>query len=140
MICFIMENVFYMDLTDLFPSQLYLNREKIEALQDQINPFVLENISPISIRKFGNKIVFLDGHTRAFLAFENGLSKVPVYWETEEYDWELYEICIQWCQEEKILHISELKNKILDKESFEKLWIGKCHAKSEELEKERTKI
>ncbi|MHA1672576.1 MAG: hypothetical protein ACTSYI_03025 [Promethearchaeota archaeon] len=134
-----MENVFYMDLTDMFPSQLFLNREKIKAIQDQINPFVLENIPPISIRKFGNKIVFLDGHTRAFLAHENGLSKVPVYWETEEYDWELYEICIQWCQEEKILHISELKNKILEKKSFEKLWIGKCNVKSEELEKERKK-
>ena len=44
-----MENVFYMDLADLFPSQLYLNREKINVLQDQINPFVLENIPPISI-------------------------------------------------------------------------------------------
>jgi len=135
-----MENVFYMDLADLFPSQLYLNSEKIKVLQNQINPFVLENIPPISIRKFGKKIVFLDGHTRAFLAFENGLSKVPVYWETEEYEWELYEICIRWCQQAKILHVSELKNKILDKESFEKLWIGKCKAKSDELEKERTKL
>ncbi|MHA1610914.1 MAG: hypothetical protein ACTSYU_02580 [Promethearchaeota archaeon] len=128
-----------MALTDLIPSQLYLNREKIKALQDQINPFVLENIPPISIRKFGKNTVFLDGHTRAFLAYENGLQKVPVYWETEEYDWEMYEICIKWCQDGKIFHISDLKDQILDNHTFENLWIGKCQALRDELEKARAK-
>ena len=126
-----------MDLADLIPSQLYLNREKIKALRDQIRPFVRENIPPISIRKFGKHIVFLDGHTRAFLAHENELQQVPVYWETEEYDWEMYEICIKWCRDGNIFHVSDLKDHILDNEAYETLWIGKCRAFSEKLEKLR---
>ena len=132
-----MENVFYMNLDELFPSQLFLNREKIEFFNKHINPFVLDKIPPISIRKFGNKTVFLDGHTRAFLAYEHGLTQVPVYWEPEEYDWELYEICIQWCLENHIHHISDLKTRILERGSFEKMWIGKCQAQEKELEKIR---
>ncbi|UYP47510.1 hypothetical protein NEF87_003795 [Candidatus Lokiarchaeum ossiferum] len=123
-----------MDLADLTPSQLFLNQDKIKTLENQINPFALENIPPISIRKFGEKTVFLDGHTRAFLASKNGLKKVPVYWETEEYDWKMYEICIQWCQDEKIFHVEDLKHKIVDTETYEKCWIGKCQALSRQLE------
>lgn len=132
-----MENVFYMNLDELFPSQLFLNREKIEYFGKNINPFVLDKIPPISIRKFGDKTVFLDGHTRAFLAYEHGLQKVPVYWEPEEYDWELYEICIQWCIDNKIMHISDLKDRILEKATFEKRWIGKCQDLGIELERKR---
>ena len=132
-----MDKAFYMDLTDLLPSQLFLNQDKIKSLEKQINPFILENIPPISVRKFGDKIVFLDGHTRAFLAHKNGLKEVPVYWETEEYDWELYEICIQWCQNEGIFHVAELEHKIVDTITYEKCWIGKCQSLSLELEEQR---
>lgn len=126
--------VFYMNLDDLVPSQLYLNEEKIRSLQEKISPFTLENIPPISIRKFNDKIVFLDGHTRAYLAYKNRLTQIPVYWETEEYDWELYEICINWCVEKKILHIKDLHQRIVDKATYEKVWIDRCQNLHNEIE------
>lgn len=117
---------FYMDIEKLIPSQMYLNINKIKALEEQINPFVIENIPPISIRKFGQELVFLDGHSRAYLAYKHGLKQVPVYWEPEEYNWEAYEQCIQWCKNAGIYHVSDLKDRFLDDKDYQELWIDRC--------------
>jgi len=132
-----MEEFFYMSLDDLFPSQLYLNEDKIQSVKAQIDPFILEKIPPISIKKFGSRVVFLDGHTRAFLAYCHGLTHVPVYWETEEYDWQAYDVCINWCIEEQIFHIKDLESRIVDNEAYSRLWIGRCEALQEGLERSR---
>ncbi len=119
---------FLMSLDDLFPSQLYLNRDKINALLSQIHPYVLKNIPPISIRRFNDRVVMLDGHTRGYLAHLHKIPQVPVYWETEEYDWEAYAICIKWCEEAGITHVSKLHNRIVENQAYQQLWIGRCQA------------
>lgn len=43
-----------------------------------------ESLEPIPVKKLGEDIIFVDGHTRAFAAFLHNLSEVPVYWEDEE--------------------------------------------------------
>jgi len=94
----LMTKTFVMKLNKIQPSQLYISSEKLSEVMktfDSANP---ESIEPIPIKKLGNEIIFVDGHTRAFAAFLHSFSQVPVYWEDEELDWDAYEICVGWCK------------------------------------------
>jgi hypothetical protein len=82
-----------------------------------------------------NQIIFVDGHTRALAAFLLGLSEIPVYWEDEELDWEEYKICVEWCKEEGIHTISELRNRIVSPEDYQVLWLDRCERMQKSLKK-----
>jgi len=126
----------FMELDKIQPSQLYISSDK---LSNVIGSFPSESasIEPIPIKKLRDQIVFVDGHTRAFAAFLCGFSKVPVYWEYEELDWEAYEICVEWCEEEGIHTIAGLKNRVIPHQEYEKLWYERCAKMQRELEAKR---
>ena len=46
-----------------------------------------ESFEPIPVKNLGNQVIFVDGHTRAFVAFLRGFLEVSVYWEKDELDW-----------------------------------------------------
>ncbi|MGQ9530510.1 MAG: hypothetical protein ACUVQX_03135 [Candidatus Bathycorpusculaceae bacterium] len=79
----------------------------------------------------------MDGHTRAFAAYLNGFSEVPVYWEHEELDWDEYKICVRWCKKEKIHTIADLKNRVVSQEDYERLWYRRCEKMQKNLELRR---
>jgi len=79
--------VFMMRLSDIRPSQLYICSEKLSEVIKTFNMDDLKLMEPIPVKKLGDDIIFVDGHTRAFAAFICGFSEVPVYWEDEELDW-----------------------------------------------------
>ncbi|MEM3751840.1 MAG: hypothetical protein QXM65_02630 [Candidatus Bathyarchaeia archaeon] len=101
---------------------------------DATNPASME---PIPIKRLKNKIILVDGHTRAFAAFLHGFSQVPAYWETEELDWEAYEICLKWCEKEEIYTIADLKDRVIPHKDYEKLWYNRCEKMQKELEAKR---
>jgi hypothetical protein len=95
------------------------------------------SIEPIPVKKLGDDVIFVDGHTRAFAAYLCGVSEVPVYWEDEELDWEAYEICVEWCRESGIRRISDLKNRVVPQKDYEILWYKRCENMQRSLEKKR---
>ncbi|MEM2104873.1 MAG: hypothetical protein QXV21_00150 [Candidatus Bathyarchaeia archaeon] len=135
-----MPKTFIMKLDRIRPTQLFISSEKLsEVLKtfDATNPASME---PIPIKLLKDKIIFVDGHTRAFAAFLHGFSKVPVYWETEELDWEAYEICLKWCEEEGIYTIADLKDRVIPHEDYEKLWYNRCEKMQREMEAKRKRV
>jgi hypothetical protein len=60
-----------------------------------------------------------------------------VVWEDEELDWEAYQVCVQWCKDEGVLSIADLKHKIIDNDSYQRQWIKRCEDMISELEKKR---
>jgi len=60
---------FMMKLNEIQPSQLYINSEKLALVMKTFDSNKPELMKPIPIKELGNKIVFVDGHTRAFAAF-----------------------------------------------------------------------
>lgn len=96
-----------------------------------------ESIEPIPIKRLGNKIIFVDGHTRAFAAFLRGLSEVSVYWEDEELDWEAYKICVEWCRKEGIHTIADLRNRVVPQKDYKILWYRRCEKMQDDLEAKR---
>ena len=84
------------------PSQLYINEDKLsKILKDKE-----EQERVIPIKKLNDKIIFTDGHTRALTAFLSGKKQIKVVWEDEEFDWEAYQICVDWCIKEEIVNIT----------------------------------
>jgi hypothetical protein len=134
-----MTRVFLMELNEIQPSQLYISSRKLQRIIENFasKPSLME---PIPIKKLGNRVVFMDGHTRAFAALLHRFPKVPVYWEDEELDWEEYEICVRWCLEEGIYTIADLIDRVISHQAYKKLWYERCAKMQKDLEaKRRTK-
>ncbi|MEM2050565.1 MAG: hypothetical protein QW506_06630 [Thermoproteota archaeon] len=133
----LMAKVFRMRLEDIQPSQLYICFEKLCEVMKRFDPSDPWSIEPIPVKKLGDEVIFVDGHTRAFAAFLCGVSEVPVYWEDEELDWEAYEICVKWCRENGIRGISDLRNRVVPQKDYEILWYRRCEEMQQDLEKKR---
>jgi ParB-like chromosome segregation protein Spo0J len=69
---------FQMKLDSIQPSQLYISSKKLDSIVKSIERSKPVFVEPIPIKKLGNQVVFVDGHTRALAAFLLGLSEVPV--------------------------------------------------------------
>ena len=127
-----------MKLDEIQPSQLFINSEKLSLVMKtfDVNP---RSIEPIPVKKIGEQIVFVDGHTRAFAAFLKGMSEVKVYWEEDELDWDEYEVCVDWCKKEGINKIADLKERVIPSKEYQVLWLDRCEKMQRELEAKRNK-
>jgi hypothetical protein len=134
-----MTETFMMKLSKMQPSQLYISSKKLSAVMKTFDPNKPESLEPIPVKKLGEDIIFVDGHTRAFAAFLHNLSEVPVYWEDEELDWDAYEICVEWCKKEGIYTIGDLKNRVVPQRDYEILWYRRCEKMQQDLETKRKK-
>lgn len=113
-------------------SQIYLNSEKILSLTEWFDTQCMDNFQPLPVYDFGNnKYTLTDGHTRAYIAYKNGISVLPVFYDSDDIVTNsvgqmLYKADIDWCKRFKLSHIKKLGNRILNKESYQKLWVERC--------------
>jgi len=129
-----------MDISNIRPSQLYISKQKLNNIQISLNLAnpMLDN--PLPIKKLNGRIIFVDGHTRAVAFYLLNQKTVPVYWEYEELDWEMYEVCVQWCIDEKILSVEELSQRIIPHTEYEQLWYKRCDELHASMEKQRSAL
>jgi len=120
--------VFSKKLSEIQPSQLFINSKKLSQITAGSNRLVAENIEPIPIKKIQNEIIFTDGHTRALAAHLCGIPEVPVYWDEDELDWGAYQMCVKWCKEEGVYTIADLKDRVVSPEKYEIHWLKRCTA------------
>ena len=113
-------------------SQIYLNSNKITAVTEWFIPQCMDDFQPLPVHNFGNNAYTLtDGHTRAFVAYKNGVSVLPVYYDsddiiTNQVGQMLYGADIDWCKRFKLSHIKHLEHRIIDNNAYQKLWIDRC--------------
>jgi hypothetical protein len=131
-----MTKSFMMKLDEIQPSQLFINSEKLSLVMKtfDVNPRLIEFIP---VKKIGDQVVFVDGHTRAFASFLRGMSEVKVYWEEDELDWDEYEVCVDWCKKEGINTIADLKERVIPSKEYQVLWLDRCEKMQRELEAKR---
>lgn len=132
-----MTETFRMRIDKIQPSQLFISIEKLSQVMKAFDNVKLGSIEPIPVKKLGNQVIYVDGHTRAFAAFLHGLSEVPVYWEDDELDWEAYEICVEWCKKEEIYTIADLKDRVVSQQEYEVVWYKRCEKMQQDLETKR---
>ncbi|MFX1378285.1 MAG: hypothetical protein ACFFA4_04255 [Promethearchaeota archaeon] len=130
---------FKLNYKEIQPSQLYISKEKLEKIKEKFKSKDLSTLDAIPIKKMGKEIFYTDGHTRAFATYQAGFEEIPVIWEDEELDWEMYEICIKWCKDSGIYSIADLSNRIVDQKEYEILWYKRCDDLHKKLTLKRVK-
>ncbi len=124
---------FEMEIMAIQPSQLYISKTKLENLADMFADKGIEGYEPVPVKELNGRIIFTDGHTRAFKLYQMGLKKIRCFWDQDELDWQAYQVCVDWCIEKGIRDISHLEQRILDDEDYEKLWHERCRRMQAEL-------
>lgn len=125
--------MFFLPLAQLQPSQLYISRAKLARVLAWWQPPTLETLAPLPVKRLNHRVIFTDGHTRAFAAYRQGFAKVPVYWDEDDLDWEAYQICVDWCLDEGIRTVVDLENRVISPEDYEILWRDRCRAMQDAL-------
>ena len=74
-------------LSDIHPSQFYISLEKLRQVEKWFRPDDLSHFEPVPVKYLNGRIIFTDGHTRAFAAYRKGLAKIPLVWDEDELDW-----------------------------------------------------
>ena len=112
-------------LKDLQPSQFYISRKKIEEIEKWFKED-LSNFETIPYKLLDGKYVMTDGHTRAVVAIMHGIDKVPVIEEKDNLSWDMYEECVKECVNQGIYSPYDLVNRIVDEDTYHKLWYKWC--------------
>lgn len=123
-----MTEPFFISLNQIQPSQLYINNDKLSSLIHRYNSIGNHLYHPVTLKKLDGRIIFTDGHTRAFALFISQEKQVKAIWDVDELDWDAYRRCVQWCRDEKIYSIFDLKDRTINSEEYEKLWINRCES------------
>ena len=123
---------FFIELHKVQPSQLYINREKLEWVRIWLDA-ELHNYESIPIKEYNGEIVFTDGHTRALVLYEQNATKIKVHWDKEVHNDALYLECMRWCKLEEITHISDLRSRVLPESKYIEHWTNKCHHFQEKI-------
>ena len=113
-------------LLDVQPSQFYLSKEKLERIMGWFDPGDLSNFEPLPVKHLNGRVIFTDGHTRAYAAYRAGCTRVPLIWDEDELDWNLYQICVDACLERGIRSVADLAPRILNLEEYTEKWNRWC--------------
>jgi len=125
-------------LSQLQPSQLYISTAKLAHVLAWWQPPTLETLEPIPIKRLNGRVIYTDGHTRAFAAYRLGFTEVPVVWDEDDLDWEAYKICVDWCLDAGIRTIACLEGRVVPPEQYETLWHDRCQVMQDELALQRS--
>ncbi len=134
-----MTGVFTVRLDEIQPSQLFISSEKLSQVMRDFAPVPSGRLPPIPVKDLRGKIVFTDGHTRALAALLGGLSEVRVFWDEDDMDWEVYEICVGRCDGEGINTIKDLSDMVAPPADHQRLWLNRCEETQQELEARRNR-
>lgn len=119
-------NELNLKIKELQPSQLYISIKKLKNIQFWFNPNDLSNFEPIPIKLLDGKYVITDGHTRVVAAIIAGLDNVPLVWDTDELDWDMYRACVKACHDQNIYSPLDLVDRIISEEDYKEKWDNWC--------------
>ncbi len=124
-------------LREVQPSQLYVSRSKLDAVLTDGGERDPTTPRPVPVKRYGDRLVLTDGHTRALAAYRAGLTEILVIADEDDLDDEAYEICIAWCVEAGVESIADLDRRIVEPEAYERFWLARCRAMHRELDARR---
>lgn len=126
------QRFFTVGLSGLGISQLYLCREKLDAVKQWFDAAKISEYEPLPVYDFGNgRFTLTDGHSRAFVMLCNGLRTVRVVLDcdemiTSETGQKLYKRDIEWCERKKLHNVADLSDRIIPERRYAVLWLERC--------------
>ncbi len=128
-----------MTLRDIQPSQFWVSEGKLADIAKWFDPNDLTNFEPIPIKWLDGVPMMTDGHTRAVAALRAGLDRVPLMEEPDEWDWEMYRVCVEECRARGVFSPYDLTGRVVSAADYKTLWMDWCDAMHERVEAEREK-
>ena len=113
-------------LKDLQPSQFYISQAKLSNIQAWFHKDDLSNFEPLPVKVLDGVPILTDGHTRAVSAILAGLESVPLVYDEDELDWNLYRYCVEQCTQKGIHSPYDLVDRVISSHDYEEKWIGWC--------------
>ena len=89
------------------------------------------------LKLLDGKPVMTDGHTRAVAALKAGLITVPLLWDEDELDWDMYRSCVTACCERKVFSPVDLLTRIIPETKYQEKWDRWCDVMQAEIERKR---
>lgn len=126
-------NAINMKLKELQPSQFYISAKKLKDVECWLDPADLSGFEPIPVKLLDGRPVMTDGHTRAVAAIRAGLDHVPLVWDEDELDWDMYRACVKACRERGILSPEDLLTRIISEEDYKEKWDRWCDVMQAEI-------
>lgn len=115
-------------LDEVQPSQFYISSQKISRVEEWFDKNDLSKFEPIPVKILDGVPVMTDGHMRAVVAIRAGLDKVPVVYDEDELDWEMYREYVKACRKRNIASPYDLLNRVIPHDAYVTEWIGWCEA------------
>jgi len=113
----------------LRPNNWFISREKLDRVREAWENGTQENLPPVLVTYIDGQASLIDGHSRAYAAFERGHTKILALVEdlkNIEGSRELYLHIHNEGPRQGILCIADLADKILEPEDYQEKWIGFC--------------
>jgi RimJ/RimL family protein N-acetyltransferase len=120
------DKTFELPLIDIQPSQLYVSEGKLRLAGDWFDPKDKSAFDPIPVKRYDNKYLMTDGHTRAVLAARAGWETVPVVWDDDPLDMLAYAEDVRWCDEAGIRSAADLAGRVVTHKDYQELWYKRC--------------
>ena len=125
-------------LRELQPSQFWISAKKLQNVEAWFDAGNLSGFPPIPVKLLDGGPVMTDGHTRAVAALRAGLVTVPLVWDEDELDWEMYRICVEACRDRQVFSPVDLMERIITESEYQEKWDGWCDAMHAAVEARRT--
>lgn len=125
-------------IKDLQPSQFYISEKKLSQLGSWFDAKDLSSFAAIPVKLLDGIPVMTDGHTRAVAALRAGLESVPLVWDEDDLDWEMYRRCVEECRRRGIFSPYDLLGTVVSEEEYHEKWDGWCDRMQAEVLKERS--
>ena len=127
-------------LTELQPSQFYISEKKLRQVEAWLRLRELSNFEPIPVKLLDGLPVMTDGHTRAAAALRAGLERVPLVWDRDELDWDMYRRCVAECRRRGVNSPAELLRRVISEAEYAEKWDRWCDEMQAELVNGRVTI
>lgn len=115
----------------LRPNNWYISRAKLDRVRSAWRRGEQASLPPVLVTRIDGELSLIDGHARAYAAYENGVPEIRAVFEDLpeiEGSTALYEHIHRTGPERGIRRIADLGSRILDPHEYERLWIGYCRA------------
>ncbi len=120
-------------LCALQPSQFFISERKLRDVRAWLEPSGLSGFSAIPVKMLDGVPVMTDGHTRAAAALLSGLESVPLVWDRDDLDREMYRRCVAECRKRGILSPKDLVNRVVPEKEYREKWDRWCDGMQEEV-------
>lgn len=126
-----------LEIETLVPNNLYLSADKVNKIEKAYQTGKTFYLPPILVADIDGELSIIDGHSRVYAAFKNKQNTINAFVKKVsdiQGPEELYRTIHKMAKKENITTITDLENRILNKEAHQEKWVGLCQRIMKELE------